>query len=323
MKKSHTLRALCLLLALLMLSAALAACGSQGKPKIEENKGENAAAYPYVVRTKSAIWYLAADDIALLGEDAYYDGLYAILENQEADFADAREALKGFIDKDIPPIEIRTDFSGRAEASALYGAYYHPQRNFIKVFDNWEVAQTTLLHEYVHYLTMHCAQQPATRGFYAEGIANYISCVACQNRMARSVNYAQPEENLAMYKAGGAWDESGDCLDLPKFYFGTAQLYAMGVMNGMDYYSVSDIMEPRTEQLADPLIWHVSHFEAACILDYLVETYGRDAVLQNLSTAPEDFESVYGLPFTEVYQKWFVWNTQRCVELGLNFDNIG
>lgn len=322
--KKHRLsrRALCCALALLMLTA-LAACGSPSRPKIEENRGENAETYPFVVHTKSAVWYLAAEDIAMMGEDAFYEGLYAILENQEQDFADARKALKGFIDEEIPPVEICTDFCGKAEASALYGAYYHKTRNFIKLFDGWDMAKTTLLHEYVHYLTIHCTQQPATIGFYAEGVANYISAIVCENRMARSVNFGCGEQELAIFKAGGAWDESEDCLDLPKYFFGTAQVYTMGAMNGMDYYSVSDIMEPRTEPLASPLIWHVSHAEAACIMAYLVETYGRDTVLQNLSSAPEDFEAVYGLPFPEVYQKWMVWNTQKCAELGLNFDNVG
>lgn len=322
--KKHRLsrRALCCALALLMLTA-LAACGSPSRPKIEENRGENAATYPFVVHTKSAVWYLAADDIALLGEDAFYEGLYAILENQEQDFADAREALKGFIDEEIPPVEIRTDFCGKADISDLAGAYYQPQRNFIKVFSNWETTETTLLHEYVHYLTIHCTQQPATIGFYAEGVANYISAIVCENRMARSVNFGRSEQELAIFKAGGAWDESGDCLDLPKYFYGTAQVYTMGAMNGMDYFSVSNIMEPRTEPLASPLIWHVSHAEAACIMAYLAETYGRDTVLQNLSSAPEDFEAVYGLPFPEVYQKWMVWNTQKCAELGLNFDKVG
>ena len=322
--KKHRLsrRALCLLLALLMLTV-LAACGSPSRPKIEENRGENAETYPFVVHTKSATWYLAADDIAMMGEDAFYEGLYAILKNQEQDFADAREALKGFIDEEIPPVEIRTDFCGKADISDVAGAYYQPQRNFIKVFNNWETAETTMLHEYVHYLTIHCTPQPATHGFYAEGIANYISTIVCKNRMARSVNFGRGEQELAVFKAGGAWDESEDCLDLPKYYFGTAQVYTMGAMNGMDYFSVSNIMEPRTEPLASPVIWHVSHAEAACIMAYLAETYGRDTVLQNLSSAPEDFEAVYGLPFPEVYQKWMVWNTQKCAELGLNFDNVG
>ena len=64
-KRRLSVRALCCALALLMLSATLAACGSPSKPKIEENKGELAATYPFVVHTKSATWYLAADDIAL------------------------------------------------------------------------------------------------------------------------------------------------------------------------------------------------------------------------------------------------------------------
>ena len=95
----------------------------------------------------------------LLGEDAFYKGLYAILENQEQDFADAREALKGYIDAEIPPIEIRTDFCGKAGvAESIGGAYYHEQRNFIKLFGGWDVANFTLLHEYVHYLTLHCTE---------------------------------------------------------------------------------------------------------------------------------------------------------------------
>ena len=52
-------------------------------PVIEENTGFDREKYPYVVHTPSAVWHLSADDIAQLGEKAYYDGLYAILEKQE------------------------------------------------------------------------------------------------------------------------------------------------------------------------------------------------------------------------------------------------
>lgn len=318
-KPALSVRAFSFLLALLMLTTLLCACSSQGKPKIEENKGENAATYPYVVHTKSATWYLAADDIALLGEDAFYDGLYAIIELQEQDFADAREALKGYIDEDVPPIEIRTDFSGRAEAAkTVRGAYYNEQRNFIKLFGGWDVAAFTLLHEYVHYLTRHCTKQPASLGLYAEGIAQYVSMIVCKNRMARSVNCAQSEEQIAFYKARGAWDESEDCLDPQKFYFGNAAYFSLGGMIGYEYFSVKDIYEIYTEEAhRNPDVWTVSHFEATCLTAWLIETYGRDTVLRNLSTAPEDFEAVYGLPFTEAYQKWMAWNLEKCAELGL------
>lgn len=317
MKNRFSVRALCCVLALLMLTAMLDACGSSSKPKLEKNTRDDAETYPYVVHTASATWYLAAADIALMGEDAFYEGFYKLLENQEADFADAREALKGYIDEEIPPIEIRTDFSGRAEASQIYGAYYHQNRNYIKLFRGWDVAAFALLHEYVHYLTVHCTSTPATRGFYAEAVANYLPMIVCHSRMVRSVNCAQKEEDLAFYQSKGAWDESEDCLDPQKFMFGTATMYALGGMIGYEYYSVSDVMELRTAPLADPLIWHVSHFEAGCLMAYLVETYGKDTVFKSLSTAPEDFESVYGVSFDEVYQRWEVWNLQKCEELGL------
>ena len=38
---------------------------------IEENTAENKTTYPYIVRTESAIWYLAGDDIDLMGKDAF------------------------------------------------------------------------------------------------------------------------------------------------------------------------------------------------------------------------------------------------------------
>ncbi len=319
--KKHVLplRALFLLLALLMPGSLLCACGSPRGQKIEENKGENAAAFPYVVHTKSATWYLAADDIALMGEDAFYKGLYAILENQEQDFADAREALKGYIDADVPPVDIQTDFSGKAGVSENAGAYYNEQRNFIKLFHSWDIACFSLLHEYVHYLTLHCVQQPASHGFYAEGIANYISMIACKNRMARSVNCAMSEEDLAFFKSKGAWDEKEDCLDPKKYYFGSAAQFSLGSMIGYPYFSVRDITETYTEEAhQNPGVWTVSHFEAASMMAWLTETHGRDTVLRNLGTMPEEFETVYSLPFSEAYQTWAAWNLEKCAELGLS-----
>ena len=88
-------RALCVLLAVLLPVLPLSGCGGDSdaapKPEIEVNPGGSRTEYPYMARTASATWYFAADDIALLGEDAFYEGLYQILENQEQDFADACE----------------------------------------------------------------------------------------------------------------------------------------------------------------------------------------------------------------------------------------
>ena len=326
MRKAHPFRrGTCVLLALALLSCVLlSACGGAHPKvagyKVEENTNDKRTTYPYVVHTPSATWYLAADDIALMGEEAYFEGLAAILKDQEQDFADAREALKGYINEEIPAIDIYTDFSGRAAASESFGAYYNMRSDFIKLFGDWTMAAATLLHEYVHYLTVHCAPIPARPGFWAEAAANYFSMIACKDRMARSVDHGQSQEELAIYRAGGAWDEAEDCLDMQKFYYGTAYTFEQGWMVGIEFYSVSDVMEQRTEKLQqDPSIQHISHFEAASILAYLIETYSMDTVMASMDTDPDEIESVFGEPFSEIYRKWAVWNAAKCAELGLSF----
>ena len=142
---------------------------------IENNQRDNKATYPYVLRTDSSTWYLSGEDISLLGEEDYYAGLAEILNDLEQDFSDARDALTGYIQEEIPPVDIYTDFSGRAGISEVAGAYYNERSNFIKLFSGWDMAKESLLHEYVHYLTMHCSEAPPSEGFWAEGIAEYIS----------------------------------------------------------------------------------------------------------------------------------------------------
>lgn len=316
------MRTVCILLALLLLSALLSACGpsvSSSRPETEKNQGDNKLDYPYLVHTASSTWYLAAADLELLGEDAYYAGLYEILENLELDFADAREALKGYIPEEIPPIDIYTDFCEKGAITELTDAYYHNEDNNIKLLIGWRDAGKALLHEYVHYLTQHCTEQPATFGFYAEGIAEYISKLVCKNRMARRVNMVFSEEELLLLKAHGAWDEAEDCIDLVKTYYGQAEFFAQGRGVGIEVYTVTNTTEPRTEEMQQNLTVNtVSHFEAACILAYLVETDSMDTVMKSLSTDPEEIETIYGVPFSEIYRNWAVWNAKKCAELGIN-----
>ena len=315
-------RAVCSLLALLLLSSLLSACGGaepSSRPVIEENRGDNKTAYPRVVHTSSATWYFAADDIALLGEDAFYESFYALLELQEQDFADARAALKGYIPDEIPAIDIYTAFSSKDEITELTDAYYDQRNNYIKLYFGWENAGTALLHEYVHYLTQHCTEKPASFGFYAEGIAEYISKLVCKNRMARRVNLAASEEELANLKAHGAWDETENCIDLVKTYYGQAEFYAQGGGVGSNIYTVVNTTDPRTEDMWKyPTAETVSHMEAACMMAYLIETYSLDTVMKSLPTDPKFFPTVYGESFTDLYWKWAAWNTEKCAELGID-----
>ena len=84
-----------LLLAALLLALPVSGCAEQTAYPKEENTGWNKDSYPWIIRTPYAAWYVSKADIELLGEEAYYEGLYATLDDAEADFADARAALAG------------------------------------------------------------------------------------------------------------------------------------------------------------------------------------------------------------------------------------
>ena len=126
-------RIISLLLAVLLLSAVLTAGAEEAGYVKEENTARDAVSYPYLIRTPSAVWHISKADIELLGEDAYYEGLYAVMDLAEADFADARAALEGYIFDEIPPIDIYTDFCNKGELSFIAWAYYDDTRNEIRL----------------------------------------------------------------------------------------------------------------------------------------------------------------------------------------------
>ena len=100
-KEMRKILAVLLILSLMITLSTVGACAAE-QPReymIEENTAEDKTIYPYVVHTEFATWYLSKDDIDLMGKDAFFEGLREVLQYQEADFADARAALAGFLRK--------------------------------------------------------------------------------------------------------------------------------------------------------------------------------------------------------------------------------
>ena len=254
----------------------------------------------------------------LLGEDAYCERLFSILDDMEADFADARTALKGAISEDVPPIDIYTDFCNKAEASKKGDAFYRSLGNYIKLFNGWDTACACLLHEYIHYLTFHCAEPEIQAGFWAQSIADYVSMYACKNRLSRSVNLGrnlsvQPPPMLEM-----AWDKEENSLDPKLVWMGWAVIYARGYAIGQTYFAVKNEMVERTEALQNnPNPQDLTFYEASGMVAYLLETYGTDTVFGNWDLDPDHMETVYGKAFPALYHEWTVWNEEQCRLAGI------
>ena len=311
-------RIMTILLAVLLFAMPLIGYAENAGYPIEENTGRDKDSYPWIIRTPYAIWHLSKADMELLGEDAYCERLFSILDDTEADFADARAALKGYIPEDIPPIDIYTDFCNKAEASKIADAFYRDQGNYIKLFRGWETVRITLLHEYIHYLTIHCAETPAQFHFWQEGFADYISIYVCKNRLSRSVNmgYDLSVINPAMLEQ--AWDQEDDCLDPRLVYLGFAALAVRGYGIGEKYFAIINDWIVRTEQIQEnPMPDELYFYEAAGMVAYLVETYGRDTVFGNWDLDPDRMETVYGKTFPELYHDWTIWNDEQCAKSGI------
>lgn len=302
-----------------VLTAALAfGCAGRKGYRRTENTGSRAEDYPYLVKTESATWYLAKADIELLGEDAFFEGLYAMLDDAEADMRDAREALKGFIPDEIPAVDILTDFCGKDGTSETANAYYNGKGNFITLFVGWENARITLLHEYVHYLTMHCAETPARFGFWSEGMAEYIADLVCKNRLARSENMGFGIAGYPPFMWDQAWDEEENCIDPIKLYHGLGAIAAKGGLVGQRYYAVMNETIVRTDEMeADLKPGELSLCEASGMIAYLVDAYGRETVFKNWDSDPDAMEKVFQKPFSELYREWAEWNAEQCVKMGI------
>lgn len=273
--------------------------------------------YPYAVKTENTLWLLAQDDIDLMGEAAFYEGLADILQYVEADMADAREALAGRIWAEVPPVEIRTDFCNKAGISQDAGAYYNGRVNMIKLFYSWDMAKFALLHEYVHYLTLHCAEKQIVQYFYAETVAEYVSKLLCENRMLRSVdlNTTEQPQLKSLAEIWGDFDEvkyRNSCLI-------ESDAFAQGAYDGIPYVCVGQFTTYRwaNKRLPDHL-YELSYAEAVSMALYLMETYGAEKYLDNWDmTDEEQLAAVYGLTLPELLTAWSAWNAQQCETLGL------
>ena len=287
---------------------------------VEAAEGPSAVSYPYVLRTENAVWHLSADDMALLGEVAYCQGLENLLQSQEADFAEAREVLAPWIREEIPPIDIYTDFCGHAERDEIFGAFYFGARREIRLFHDWDYAARSLLHEYVHYLTFTCADRPTSAGLFGEGVAEYVSHFACRNRMDREASKrALSGEELQMAAECHLLDEDG-CMDPARSYLYNAEMIRSPMAIGAKYNTITSAMMTRSERINEsPSYTTISYYEAGCFLAFLVESYGEEQVFSHWGMDPFDLKEVFGKDFGELYREWAAWNRAQCNELGISF----
>ena len=97
-------------------------------------------------------------------------------------------------------------------------------------------------------------------------------------------------------------------------------LAANGGLVGIRYYAVKNEMIVRTEEMDKNLKpEELSLCEAAGMIAYLVDVYGKDMVFSSWSIDPDAMEAVFGKPFSELYREWTEWNAEQCRTMGIQF----
>lgn len=286
------------------------------------NLRENRSSYPYVVFTDSVEWYPDLEDIGLIGYADFVAGFAETLKYQEADFAQAREVLHDYIESDIPPVTIYTNFADNSELSRTFGAIYF-NGNYIRLYHNWSIARRNLLHEYVHYLTMRHGINKPTSGFWAEGIAEETAVMECDNQLARMyMDSIMTEENSERAKQGGMWDYEKSGVDMRLAYMAEAAYMYLGYGYDMEYLSVGQEVIARTAETAACMRpdW-LSYSEAAGMIAYLSEVYGKNMVYENCRDINR-LEYVLGKTFPELYNEWGKWNLEKCEKADINVDTL-
>ena len=305
---------------------------------VVRNDDERKTTYPFRVRTESAVWYLSSADMERMGEDAFYAGLEDVLKFFELDAADARKALTGRIPDEIPPVEIRTDFSDQDDDAERYGAKYNQPFNLIKLFHGWQTVKRSLLHEYVHYLTFSCAGKKTPYGFYGEAVAEYVSMIVCENRMCRSdqFGFADDPEQIESFRAWGVWDEEKDNLDYRKYVLCESDAFARGLYDDLIYVSVGQNVCTRTAGKRLPArVNDLSYGETVSLALYLIETYGEETFLDRWDLPGDQVAATFldrqgpsarktaglnSLSESELLTAWAAWNAEQCAALGIRME---
>ena len=267
--------------------------------------------YPYVLEDAEANWYFYPDDVKEHGYRLFVEEYLATRELMVLDFPEARALFENFLPEEVEKVDICTMFY---EKHGAEGGVYRTLENHIELYYTWEMARNSLLHEYVHYLSMGETKMVRAGGALAEGIAEEAAVWGCENRMrAESLSSMYDEEEMRQV---GVYDEEKGCISYEKMTYSLANSLYVGELDGMEYLSMSYDLKVRSGKVKT--LSELSYQEMASLTHYLVELYGRDTVYEGFYEY-DSFMELIGKEFIELYDEWGAWNKEQCDRLGLEF----
>lgn len=243
-----------------------------GKLPFTYNYTKEVEEYSYVIKEESANWYFSPVDVQDVGYCTFIDEYNIVSPVAEADFAEVNELLKEYIPADLPAVNIFTEFYKAGTEKSIAGYYDYIETDAIWECMSWFELKQSLLHEYVHYLTVGDGKTFKVKSGLNEGLTEAIVVFECENNLEKMYWEDLTEEEIELFKGIGALAPDTNQVDRAiHMYYEAKRFYDRDIEG--EYYS---ILIGHTVQPSTMTMSALSYEAAASMLKYLMEQYGME-----------------------------------------------
>lgn len=270
----------------------------------------NRVKYPYEFTAYLTFWHFQVEDVEKETYKGMVEGYKDLIVNMGHDFDSAIAWFQEYLDGEINPVDVFTEFYTDNKEAENAGAVYINTSKEIRLYHDWQEGKYSLLHEYCHYLTIGCNMNDLSIVLY-EGMAEYLSEIVCENKMAREFYvwyYGDQLKDLPELL-----NEDGS-FKLDVYHVYQAWKYYIGKNDGKQYMQITGMMNPGRKTSDTILPSELSYADATGFTYWLFTTYGKNEVLTHASSFDELTEFT-GKDFRTMFKEYGEWIAAQLKEL--------
>jgi len=254
----------------------------------------------YELPENDAIWVWDDRDVKQLGYKEMMEQYKEIEPLRRKDFANVREFLEDWLPPKIGKPYMITQFvqgeNGDNSDEAIEGRTVSLD-NCIYLYHDWEKVKYSLLHEYVHYLTMGEGKiLPIDNHNFPEFFAVWIAEIEEPGEMRAEYFQKRCEDEAVRqgYQETGIWDGENN---RPFVNYTDLELMEYEYSNGMIKKNLS-----LASMVKNPITYPIR----GCIAKYVYDTYGMDKLVEWAQSDGEPDE-ILGITFKQLQEGTWEW----------------
>ncbi|MBE5900273.1 MAG: hypothetical protein E7280_00010 [Lachnospiraceae bacterium] len=254
----------------------------------------------YELPENDAIWVWDDRDVKQLGYKEMMEQYKEIEPLRRKDFANVREFLENWLPPKIGKPYMITQFvqgeNGDNSDEAVSGRQ-SPINNCIYLYHDWEQVKYSLLHEYVHYLTIGEGKiLPVDNRYFPEFFAVWIAEIERTGEMQDNYFKKRCEDETVRqsYQEAGFWNEKKQ---QPITKYNMLEVVEYCFSNGLvkKFFSLEKFRNDA-----------FGYSMRGCMAKYVYDTYGMDKLVEWAQSDGEPDE-ILGITFKQLQEDTWEW----------------